>query len=479
MSFLSGSDRQQTHFLPPALEDYIGADNPVRFLDAFVGKLDLLRAGFLFPKESALGSGRPGYHPADLLKLYLYGYLHQLRSSRRLEAECHRNLEVIWLMRELKPDHKTIADFRKNNASAFKAVVREFTMLCRRLDLFGGQLLAVDGSRFKASNAPGKNWTGPRLQRELDRVEGRIDEYLKALEQSDADAQANSPIVSVAELQEKIACLHEYKVEIQQRAQSLAQSGQTQISGSDPDARVMHAAGGGYLVGYNVQAAVDAKHHLLVTAEATNNAADQGQLAPVVREAKETLAIKNADVVADAGYYKAQDIQSCQEMGVEAHVCTPCTSPNAHAGLFDKSAFSYDASRDCYRCPAGAELKRRSHLNDKGRVLQTYTNRKACQNCALKAKCTRSSARMISRWEHEAVLERMEKAKLAAPEKLARRRELIEHCWATLKTILPGGFIVRGLAKVKAEINLAHFAYNLKRAVAVCGIQSLLAAVSA
>src|SRR5687767_958997 len=261
MSFLSGVDREHTHFLPPALDDYIGANNPVRVLDGFVARLDRARAGFLFPKENALGSGRPAYHPADLLKLYLYGYLNQLRSSRRLEAECHRNLEVIWLLRELKPDFKTIADFRKNNVSAFKAVVREFTLLCRRLDLFGGQLLAVDGSRFKASNAPGQNWTAAHLQRESARVEARIEEYLKALEQSEAAHEAAPPTADAGELQEKIKRLQEYKAQINDLVQNLADSGESQISGTDPDARSMRGGDGRYVVGYNVQAAVDAKHH--------------------------------------------------------------------------------------------------------------------------------------------------------------------------------------------------------------------------
>ena len=477
MSFLPGSDRQQTHFLPPALEDYVGPDNAVRFLDAFVAKLDLAKADFVFPKENAQGCGRPAYHPADLLKLYLYGYLNQLRSSRRLEAECHRNLEVIWLMRELKPDHKTIADFRKNNAPAFKVVVREFTRLCRQLDLFGGQLLAVDGSRFKASNAPAHNWTGPRLERELTRVEARIDEYLQALEQSDtAHESSGAAALNVSDLQEKIARLQQHKLQIQQCAQTLTESGETQISGTDVDARAMRAPGGGYVIGYNVQAAVDAKHHLLIEAEATNTVVDQGQLARVVRAAKETLDIQRADVVADAGYYKAQDIQQCQQMGVEAHVCTP-RYERVRPGLYDKTAFTYDAARDCYLCPAGVQLKRRSQIKDKGRLLQTYANYQACANCALKPKCTRHAGRMISRWEHEAVVERMERAKAAEPHKLGRRRELIEHCWATLKMILAGGFIVRGLGKVKAEINLAHFAYNLKRALAVKGTKALLAAL--
>jgi len=476
MNFIEGSDRQQTHLLPAALEDYVGPENPIRFLDAFVGKLDLRAAGFEFPKADPQGRGRPAYAPADLLKLYLYGYLHQLRSSRRLEEECHRNLEVIWLLRELKPDFKTIADFRKDNAAAFKAVVREFTRLCRQLDLFGGQLLAIDGTKLKASNASERNWSQAKLDKQLAQTEARLEEYLQALAGADAAPEPACPASSAAELRAKIARLTERKSQIQERLNALAQSGENQLSATDPDSRGMKSAHG-HVVGYNVQGSVDAKHHLLVTAEATNLPADRGQLADVAQAAKAELEIESAEVVADGGYYKSADIKACQEMGMEPYLRAVENSPSERAGLYGKSDFGYDATRDVYRCPAGAELKRYREREDQGRKLFVYRNLHACRQCTLRAGCTRTAHRTVSRWEHEESLERMAAAVAACPQKLAMRKTLIEHSWGTLKWLLPGGFLVRGKIKVGAEVSLAHFGYNFKRALAVVGLSKLLEAV--
>jgi transposase len=476
MNFIAGSDRHQAHLLPAALEDYVGPDNPVRFLDAFVAKLDLPAAGFLFPKQDPHGRGRPAYPPADLLKLYLYGYLNQLRSSRRLEAECARNLEVIWLVRQLRPDFKTIADFRKDNAAAFRAVVREFTRLCRQLDLFGGQLLAIDGTKIKASNAADRNWSQSKLAKQQAQIEARLDEYLKAMASADAaDAPAAAP--SASELKAKIARLTERQSQIQERLQTLAQSGESQLSATDPDSRGMKSAHG-HMVGYNVQGSVDARHHLLVTVEATQAVVDQGQLADVAQAAKAELEIEQADVVADGGYFKSEDIKACQEMGMEAHLPAVENSPSERAGCYGKEDFRHDAAKDVYHCPNGSELSCRRQTEDKGRVLFHYDNPKACADCPLQARCTKAPHRTVSRWEHEAVLERMAAAVAAHPEKLAARKTLIEHPWGTLKWLLPGGFLVRGKVKVGAEVSLAHFGYNLKRALAVVGLEKLLAALA-
>jgi len=333
MEYIAGSDRQQTHFLPPTVEDYVGLDNPVRFLDAFVEKLDLRTMGFGFPKQDAQGRGRPGYHPGDLLKLYLYGYVNQVRASRRLEAECHRNLEVIWLLRQLKPDFKTIADFRKDNAKAFKEVVRQFTQLCRQLDLFGGQLLAIDGTKIKASNAPDRNWSQGKLDKQMAKIDERLEEYLQALDAADGQIQAGVSSVNAQELKAKIARLEEHKVEIKQRLSQLAESGQTQHSATDPDSRSLKSKQG-HVVGYNVQGSVDAKHHLLVTTEATTAMADQGQLAVVAQAAKAELQIQRADIVADGGYLKSEDIKACLEMGMEPHLPSVNNSPSQRAGLY-------------------------------------------------------------------------------------------------------------------------------------------------
>ena len=473
MNLLRGTDRGQAQLLPPCVEDYVGPDNPVRFLDAFVATLDLRALGFALPKENPEGRGRPAYPPADLLRLYLYGYLYQVRSSRRLAAECGRNLEVMWLLRQLAPDFKTIADFRKDNAAAFKGVVRQFTRLCRELDLFGGQLIAIDGTKIKGVNAADQNWSQTGLEKEQARLQARLAEYLQALDQSDA-TEPDAP--TTAQLQEKIARLQVRQVQNQARLEVLAQTGQTQLSATDQDSRGMKGKQG-HMVGYNVQGAVDARHHLLVYAEPIQAGSDQGQLAAVAQAAKAELAIRGADVVADGGYYKAEDIKACQEMGMEPQVPAVKNSPSERAGLYGKTDFQYDVQRDLYQCPAGAELTRRRQMTDKGRLLFTYDHPKACANCPLKARCTQAEHRTVSRWEHEACLERMVQQIAAAPEKLAARKTLIEHVWGTLKGLLPGGFLVKGLVKVGAEVCLAHFGYNFKRALAVLGMEKLLAAL--
>jgi transposase len=476
MNWIKGTDRSQGQLLPARLEDYVEEDNPVRFVDAFVEQLDLREAGFEHPKEDAQGRGRPAYRPQEMLKLYLYGYLYQLRSSRRLERECRRNLEVMWLMGQLAPDFKTIADFRANNAVAFKAVGREFVQLCRQLGLFGRQLLAIDGTKVKASNAADRNWSQKKLLRDRERVEAKVEEYLKGLEQADAQGPEEGAGLRAGELQQKIARLKERQSQIQERIAVLEQSGQSQYSATDPDSRGMKGAHG-HLVGYNVQGSVDAKHHLLVTAEVSNAPADQGQLAEVARAAKAELDLKGADVVADGGYYKAEDIQACQEMGLEAHLPAVENSPSERAGLYGKNDFRYEAAQDVYRCPAQALLTRRRVTEDKGRRLINYDNPQACVPCRLKARCTQARYRTVTRWEQEASVERMRAAVAAAPQKLAARKTLIEHCWATLKWLLPGGFLVRGKQKVAAEVSLAHFGYNLKRALAVLGMEKMLKAL--
>jgi transposase len=475
MNCIKGWDRNQRHLLPDQIEDYVNAENPVRFLDAFVESLNLEQAGFVFPKEDPQGRGRPGYHPAALLKLYLYGYLYQIRSSRRLESECTRNLEVIWLLGKLRPDFKTIADFRKENAASFKKVVRQFTQLCRQLELFGGELIAIDGTKIKAQNAPSKNWSQSKLEKHLAQMEQRLHDYLAALEQADQEPLPKAA-PTAAQLQEKIQGLRQRQAQARERLENLEKSGQSQLSSTDPDSRSM-SSGGKHVVGYNVQGAVDAKHHMVVVLEPTKAMADQGQLAAMARLAKEQLQLKEAEVVSDGGYYTREDIKECQDMAMEPYVPEGKQSGSERAGLFGKADFTYDPQTDLYRCPAQAFLKRRRRLNVKGKIIFEYENRQACGSCALRARCTKASHRILSRWEHEERLERMARLVAAMPQKLARRKTLIEHCWGTLKWLLPGGFLVRGLPKVDAEVSLAHFAYNFKRALVVVGLEKLLVAL--
>ena len=457
--------------MPARVEDYVDENNPVRFLDAFVERLDLRALGFGFPKEHPQGKGRPAYHPGIFVRLYLYGYLQGIRSSRKLENECRRNVEVLWLLRQLTPDFKTIADFRKDNAAAFKGVTREFTQLCQQLDLFGRQLLAIDGTKIKAQNARDQNWSQSKLEKQLAQAQTRMAEYLQALDE--ADAQESAVPEQVTGLREKIKRLQAREVQTRQRLDTLRETGAGQLSASDPDSRGMKG-NSGHLVGYNVQGAVDAKHHLLAVLEATNLPVDQGQLATMAQAAKDELAMDQADVLADGGYFKNQDIKDCQEMGMEPHL----PEPAAPEGLYGKQDFQYEAASNTYRCPAGAVLNFHHQTEDKGALRFQYRNPEACAQCVVRARCTKAEYRTVSRWEHEDSIERMNQKLAECPEKLPKRKTLIEHCWGTIKWLLPGGFLVKGLGKVGAEISLVHFAYNLKRVLAVIGLQKLMQVVS-
>jgi transposase len=470
MKWIIGVDRSQPQLLPACVDDYIGPDNPVRLIEAFVNNLDLAQLGFGFPKEDPAGRGRPAYAPSDLLKLYLYGYEQRIRSSRKLEAECQRNLEVMWLLRQLQPDHKTIADFRKDNPAAFKAALRHFNRLCQELELFGGELLAVDGTKVKAQNSPARNWTLGRLQKREQQLQKSIDEYVQALEQADRTEMAPVPQLTSEQLQEKLAQLRAKQSQVQEKVEELKAKNQTQVSATDPESRSMKGAHG-FVVGYNVQGAVDAKHHLLVVTEVTTQGNDEGQLTPLAQAAKAELRLGHATVVADGGYYTNQEVKRCQELGLEVHLPTPVKSSIERQGYFAKQNFVYDKQRDVIRCPAGQELLRRGATGEGG---YDYDNPAACAGCALKVRCTPNAYRSVSRWEHAECLERMQAQMAAAPEKLSRRKELIEHCWGTFKWLLSGGFLVKGLAKVRTEVSLAHWAYNFKRALRVLGFKALL-----
>lgn len=478
MNYIAGSDRGEVLLLPEALEDYLGPDNPVRFLEAFVGQLDLAKEGF--QKAQLPETGRPPYDPGDLLRLYLYGYLNRVRSSRGLEREAGRNLEVIWLLRKLRPDFKTIADFRRDNAPGIKAVGRQFLLLCRKLELFGGELVAIDSTKIKGQNAKGRNYSAAKVQALLLEVEKKVSAYLEELDRSDAEEA--SPVggerLSVVELREKIAHLEERKSELQALAQEVVASGQSQVSLTDPDARAM-SMGRGSTIGYNVQAAVDARHSLIVATEVTNTTSDLGALGTMAMQAQESLGVEKLSVVADKGYYNGKEVLLCAEIGVTAYIAKPLTSANTALGLYGKEKFKYDAQNNCYTCPAGQTLSYRFATNEKGRAISYYRAR-ACQSCPLKAQCTRNRGnRTITRLAGEEVQEEMAARVARNPQLMRRRKALIEHCFGTIKRSLGYDyFLCRGQRAVTTEVNLTVLAYNLKRACNLVGVQNLIAAVS-
>ena len=417
MTHILGHDRCQLLLLPEAVDDYVGADDPVRFIDAFVDGLDLAALGFIGTVPKA--TGRPGYAPADLLKLYIYGYLNRVRSSRRLETETHRNIEVIWLLRHLKPDFKTIADFRRDNRAAFRAVFREFVLLCRQLDLFGRELLAVDGTRIKAVNNKDRNFTRASLRQYIDAADKRLADYLRRLDEGDVAEGGTGGGSRVHNLSEKIEAIRGKRDRLRALLAELERTGESQVSLTDPDSRAM-AGHTRVAVGYNVQLAVDAKHKLIVEQEVTNQVVDMGLLKETAEPARAILGVERIDVVADRGYFKIEDIEACDKAGLTPHVPKPQRGPAVRSGFFRKDEFRYDPDRDVFTCPARQTLA--PHHYGKSRELQKidYSNPAACPACPLRARCT-TNVRRVSRLENEAVLDRMAARLKARPELLDRR----------------------------------------------------------
>jgi transposase len=475
MPHITGHDRSQTLLLPECVDDYVGAENPVRFIDAFVDGLDLAAAGFegVVPKTE----GRPGYAPEDLLKLYIYGYLNRVRSSRRLEAETHRNIEVIWLLRHLKPDFKTIADFRSDNRRAFRQVFRQFVLLCKQMDLFGRELLAVDGTRIKAVNNKDRNFTRASLTKFIELADAKLDDYLQRLDQSDTteNKTAGSRVKNLAE---KIAAIRGRRTRCKEMLEQLDKTGEDQISLTDPDSRAMaghtHVA-----VGYNAQIAVDAKHKLIVEQQVTNQVVDMGLLTQTAEPAKDVLGVKTIEVVADKGYFKIEDIEACEKAGLVPYVPRPQRGPSVKAGLFRKDEFQYDADTDSYVCPAGQHLHPYSSSLLRGLKRTNYVNKLACDDCKIRSQCTGGKFRTVSRLENEAVLDRMQARIANRPGVLDRRRETVEHPFGSIKQWMnQGAFLMRGLDKVRAEFSLTALAYNLRRVLKIVGFADLMAALA-
>jgi transposase len=476
MAHICGFERDQLLLLPEAVDDYVGADNPVRFIDAFVEGLDLVKSGFARVQPEA--TGRPGYAPGDLLKLYIYGYLNRVRSSRRLEAETHRNIEVIWLLRTLKPDFKTIADFRAENRAAFKSVFRQFTLLCKRLDLFGRELLAVDGTRIKAVNNKDRNFTRNSLEKFIQAADERLADYLERLDEGDAAEKATGG-ARVKNLAQKIEALSKKRGQYDAMLRQLERTGEDQISLTDPDSRAM-ATHTRVAVGYNVQIAVDAKHKLIVDEEVTNQVVDMGLLQATAGPAREILEVDRIDVVADAGYFRTEDIAVCEQAGLTPHVPRPQRGSSASNGFFRKDEFRYDPERDAYTCPGGHELNpfRFGKLREMTKI--DYANKQACCDCPLRPRCTDAGYRAVSRLEHEDALDRMAARLKARPEILDRRRETVEHPFGSIKQwMYQGAFLMRGLQKVRAEFSLTALVYNLRRVLNIVGMDEMMAAVAA
>lgn len=475
--FIEATDRSQAVLFPERLDDYIDEDNPVRVVDAFVDALDLAALGFESAKREA--GGRPAYHPGVLLKIYIYGYLNRVPSSRRLEREAQRNLELIWLTGRLAPDFKTIADFRRDNGSAIRKACSQFIALCRKMKLFAHAVVAIDGSKFKAVNSRDRNFSANKVAARMKQLEEAAGRYLSELDRADRDP-AVMPESRVEHLQAKLAKVRSEMQRMTEMAKQVEAAPDRQVSQTDPDARSMSSSGAGRgIVGYNVQAAVDAEHHLILAHEVTNEGNDRSQLSTMAKQARSALGTERLTALADRGYYNGPEILECESAGVIPLVPKPLTSRALARGRFDKRDFQYIAERDVYQCPAGEDAIRRYVSEDRGMKRIVYWS-SACPGCPIKAKCTPDKWRRISRWEHEDVLDRMQTRLDARPEASIVRRQTVEHVFGTLKAWLgTTPLLTKTLPKVSTEISLAVLAYNMKRVIKMIGTKRLVEAIYA
>jgi transposase len=476
--FVEGEDRRQSLLLPGSLDDYVTEDNPVRVVEAFIDELDLGALGFQGVQPAS--TGRPAYHPSTLLKIYLYGYLNRVQSSRRLEREAQRNIELMWLTGRLAPDFKTIANFRRDNGAAIRAVCRQFVELCRRLNLFTRAIVAIDGSKFKAVNNRDKNFTVAKVGKRMEQVDASITRYLAALDRADRE-ESDVTEAQTTRIEEKIAGLRRQMQSLKEMEQKVQAAPDKQVSLTDPHARSMATSGKGTgIVGYNVQTAVDADHPLIVAHEVTNSGSDRAQLAPMGVKAQQATGCKEVTVLADRGYFSGDQVLACENTGVLPCVPKTLTSANTKRGRFTVQDFIYDAEKDHYTCPAGEHLTKGPARSDRRDNIDHYRNLTACLTCALKPRCTPDKVKRLKRWEHEGVLDKMQARLDRIPDAMGIRRQTIEHPFGTLKAWMGSThFLTRTLDKVRTEMSLHVLAYNMKRLIQIYGVRPLIAAIRA
>jgi transposase len=475
--FIEGVDRNQSTLLPECLDDFVVEDNAVRVIDVFVDELELRELGFDGVAPQA--TGRPAYHPSVLLKIYIYGYINRIQSSRRLEREAQRNIELMWLTSRLRPDFKTIADFRKDNGKAIRRVCSQFVVLCRQLNLFSEAIVAIDGSKFKAVNNRDRNFTSAKMKRRMEQIEESIDRYLSQLDTAD---RQEPPVVQVKvdRLRDKISALKEEMQRLKELEVRMLKAPDKQISLTDPDARSMATSGKGTgMVGYNVQTAVEAKHHLIVAHEVTNVGHDRGQLSSMAKSARDATGIEELTVVADRGYFDSEEIRACEEAGITTFLPKPQTSGSKAEGRFGKQDFVYMAKDDEYRCPAGQRLIKHMTTVEHGMILHSYWC-SVCPACPMKAQCTTGQERRVKRWEHEALIDAMQARLDRDPNKMRVRRQTVEHPYGTIKAWMGAThFLTKTLGRVSTEMSLHVLAYNLKRVMKILGTGALMEAIRA
>lgn len=472
--FIEGENRYQSTLFPGRIDDYIEEENAVRVIDVFIDQLDLSGLGF---KTTPADTGKPGYHPGIMLKIFVYGYLNKVHSSRRLEAEAQRNVELMWLTGRLAPDFKTIADFRKDNGAAIRLVCREFVMLCRKLNLFTQAFVAIDGAKFKAVNTRDKNYTKAKLKCRMQQIDESIDRYLNQIASADRQESETSSNKS-QRLKDKIEMLKKEMGRLKKLEVRLLAEPDQQISLTDPDARSMATSGRGTgMVGYNVQTAVETEHHLIVAHDVTQDGHDRHQLHRIAVQAKEAIGTDALDVVADRGYFKGEEILACDKDNITTYLPRPLTSGSTRKGLFSKRDFIYHAQDDQYECPADERLIWRFTTEEKGQVIHKYWSSN-CPHCALKKQCTTSQYRRVARWEHEHVVEALDARLEREPERMRVWRSTVEHPFGTLKCWMGyTHFLTKTIPKVSTEMSLHVLAYNLKRVINIMGTRKLIEAI--
>ncbi len=473
--FIEGENRYQSTLFPERIDDYVDEDSAARVIDVFIDRLDLSGLGF---KTEPADTGRPGYNPATLLKIFVYGYMNKVHSSRRLETEARRNVELMWLTGRLAPDFKTIADFRKDNGEAIRLVCREFVMLCRKLNLFANAFVAIDGAKFKAVNTRDKNFTKAKLKRRLQQIDESIDRYLNQI--ASADRQESEVATNKSQrLKDKISALEKEMDRLKKLEVRLLAEPDQQISLTDPDARSMATSGrGSGMVGYNVQAAVDTQHHLIVAHEVTQDGHDRHQLHRMAVQAKAAMGVDALDVVADRGYFKGEEVMACDQDNITTYLPRPLTSSSTRKGLFNKRDFIYHAADDEYECPAGDRLIWRFATEEHGQVTHKYWSSN-CPKCSMKARCTTGKNRRVARWEHEHVVEALDARLEREPERMRIRRSTAEHPFGTLKCWMGyTHFLTKTVPKVSTEMSLHVLAYNMKRMINILGTRRLIEAIA-
>jgi transposase len=480
MSYIRGSERGQHLLFPSTLDEYLDEANPVRVIAAFVGTLDFQQLGFV--RGVAAETGRPGYDPRLLLGLYIWGHLNKVRSSGKLERECGRNLEAMWLLENLRPDFKTIADFRKDNGEPIKQTVVKFRLWCLSEGLYGREMVAVDGSKFKAVNNSERNYTRKKLERVIERERARVDEYLRAIEEADQEdaKRPPEPPLSGKQVREKLRKLKERLTKHEQLQQGLKESGESQVSLTDGEARLMKTSQGSDVC-YNVQTVVDSKHKLIAAYEVTNDGNDQNQLAKMAKQGQEALGVKEVAVLADGGYFDGNTIKECEDAGITTYLPVPPASAVTQHGVFPAERFSYDQERDLYVCPQGEELTFRGWTTARQKKYGLYRTN-ACGSCPLRPQCTTSKrhGRRLKRWVHQAVSDRLKERIRGQPELLKERKKLAEHPFGTIKRAMDQGyFLMKGIKQVTTETSFTVLAYNLKRVINIMGVNQMITSMQA